>query len=164
MTILRNNISFRSIFVTLTIVASNFTLAQNKLTNSPEIFIESIYDNHRPLSSRAISFDNKEVLLKYFDDELTRLFIKDDECKKRAGGICSLDFDPIYDAQDFEENTTILKIKRLKIPSSFEVTFNNLGVRKLIYKLTKTNDGWRISDIKYPEGHSLKEILSSGVK
>ncbi len=45
-------------------------------------------------------------------------------------------------------------------PDLFNVTFTNLGTRTLVYKLTNTPSGWRISDIKYPEEPSLKEILS----
>jgi hypothetical protein len=110
-------------------------------------------------------FADKRTLSKYFDKELTTLFIKDDECKKREQGVCNLDFDPIYDAQDFEEKTTNLQIAAVAgQPDLFNVTFTNLGTRTLVYRLTSTPSGWRISDIKYPEGPSLKEILSHEIK
>jgi hypothetical protein len=44
------------------------------------------------------------------------------------------------------------------------VTFTNLGTRTLVYKLTNTPSGWRISDIKYAEGPSLKATLSHEIK
>ena len=91
--------------------------------------------------------------------------MKDDECVKREQGVCNLDFDPIYDAQDFEKEMTNLQIAAVVgQPDLFNVTFTNLGTRTLVYRLTNTPSGWRISDIKYPEGPSLKEILSREIK
>jgi len=117
------------------------------------------------MTKQEIDFTKKESLAKYFDLQLTNLFIKDFECQKKEQGVCNLDFDPIYDAQDFDKQTTGLKVTRLAgQPNVFQVTFTNLGTRTLIYKLKKTSAGWRISDIKYPEGTSLKELLSSEVK
>jgi hypothetical protein len=84
---------------------------------------------------------------------------------KREQGVCNLDFDPIYNAQDFETETTNLQIAAVVgQPDLFNVTFTNLGTRTLVYRLTNTRIGWRISDIKYPEGPSLKEILSREIK
>ncbi|PYJ53144.1 MAG: hypothetical protein DME82_14735, partial [Verrucomicrobia bacterium] len=101
---------------------------------------------------------------KYFDKELTALFLKDAECQKREQGVCNLDFDPIYDAQDFEKTTNLQITAVAGQPDLFKVTFTNLGTRTLVYKLTNTPSGWRISDIKYAEGPSLKETLSHEIK
>ena len=49
-------------------------------------------------------------------------------------------------------------------PDLFNVRFTNIGTRTLVYRLTNTPGGWRISDIKYSEGPSLKEILSQEIK
>ena len=132
---------------------------------TPESFLQSLYlSEHNPMTKKEIDFTKRESLTKYFGSELTDLFIKDFECQKREQGVCNLDFDPILDAQDFEK-TTNLKVSRVKGEASqFKVTFTNLGTRTLIYKLKKTENGWRISDIKYPEGPSLKELLSSEIK
>lgn len=135
--------------------------------SSPEDFIRSIYRFHQPWGKQPFWFDDKRTLSKYFDKELTTLFIKDDECKKREQGVCNLDFDPIYDAQDFDEKTTNLHLQIAAVagqPDLFNVTFTNIGTRTLVYRLTNTPNGWRISDIKYSEGPSLKEILSREIK
>ena len=102
---------------------------------------------------------------RFFDKELTSLFLKNAECEKREQGVCNIDFDPVYDAQDFDEKTTNLEIAAVADqPDSFKVTFTNLGTRTLVYRLTNTSGGWRISDIKYAEGPSLKELLSQEIK
>jgi len=76
----------------------------------------------------------------------------------------NLDFDPIYDGQDFEKTTNLQIAAVAGQPDLFNVTFTNLGARTLVYKLTNAPSGWRISDIKYSEGPSLREILSREIK
>ncbi len=40
------------------------------------------------------------------------------------------------------------------------VNFKNLGKpTRIIYLLSRTADGWKISDIRYDDGSSLKKIL-----
>jgi hypothetical protein len=130
------------------------------LYNGHPVRDSNLYSPHAPAWVAVVMF----VLSKYFDNELTALFLKDAECQKREQGVCNLDFDPIYDAQDFEK-TTNLQIAAVKgQPDLFKVTFTNLGTRTLVHKLTNTPSGWRISDIKYSEGPSLKETLSHEVK
>ena len=159
------NMTFRdALFISLVFISAACFGAETK-DSSPEDFIRSVYRFHQPWGKQASWFDDKRTLSKYFDKELTSLFMKDDECKKREQGICNLDFDPIYDAQDFDEKTTDLQIAAVVgQPDLFNVTLNNLGTRTLVYRLTNTASGWRIGDIKYPEGPSLKEILSSEIK
>jgi len=153
-----------ALFISLVFISAACFGADTK-TSSPEDFIRSVYRFHQPWGKQPFLFDDERTLSKYFDKELTALFIKDDECKKREQGVCNLDFDPIYDAQDFDEKTTNLQISAVVgQPDLFNVTFTNLGTRTLVYRLTNTPSGWRISDIKYPEGPSLKEILSREIK
>lgn len=157
--------TFRHVlFVSLVFISAACFGADTK-KSSPEDFIRSVYRFHHPWGKQRFWFDDKRTLSKYFDKELTALFIKDDECKKREQGVCNLDFDPIYAAQDFDEKTTNLQIAAVVgQPDLFKVTFTNLGTRTLVYRLTDTPSGWRISDIKYPDEPSLKEILSREIK
>jgi len=163
MTTLQNMTSRHALLISLVFISAACFGADTK-KSSPEDFIRSLYHFHEPWKDQPDWFGDKRTLSKYFDKELTTLFIKDDECAKREQGVCNLDFDPIYDAQDFEE-TTNLQIAAVEgKPDLFKVTFTNLGTRTLVYRLTNTPSGWRISDINYPEGPSLKEILSQEIK
>jgi len=153
-----------ALFVSLLFISAACFGAGTK-QSSPEDFLRGLYRFHQPWKKQPFWFNNKRTLSKYFDPELTALFMKDDECKKREQGVCNLDFDPIYEGQDFEEKTTNLQIAaEVSQPDSFKVTFTNLGTRTLVYRLTNTPGGWRIRDIKYSEGPSLKGILSQEIK
>ena len=137
----------------------------NTKESAPEDLIRSLYRFHQPWKKRITWFGDKRTLSKYFDRELTALFLKDAKCEKQQEGVCNLDFDPIYDAQDFDEKPIHLQITAVAgQPDSFKVTFSNLGPRALVYRLTNAPSGWRISDIKYAEGISLKELLSQEIK
>ena len=158
-------ITFRHALCISLVFTSAVCFGADTKRTSPEDFIRSVYRFHRPWGKQVDWFGDKRTLSKYFDKELTGLFIKDDECQKREHGICNLDFDPIYDAQDFDEKTINFQIAAVVgQPDVFNVTFTNLGTRTLVYRLTNTPSGWRISDIKYPEGPSLKEILFNEIK
>jgi|SRR5215469_10370804 len=158
-------ITFRRALVISLVFTSAACFGGDEKKSSPEDFIRALYHFHQPGKDTPDWFADKQTLSKYFDKELTALFIKDDECVKREQGVCNLDFDPIYDAQDFDKETTNLQIAAVEgQPDSFNVTFTNLGTRTLVYKLTNTPGGWRISDIKYSEGPSLKEILSQEIE
>ena len=159
------NMTLRSTLLITLLFTTAACFGADTKTSSPEDFIRSVYDFHQPGKETPDWFGDKQTLSKYFDKELTALFLKDDECAKREQGVCNLDFDPIYDAQDFEKETTNLQIAAVAgQPDLFKVTFTNIGTRTLVYRLMDTRSGWRISDIKYPEGPSLKEILSHEIK
>ena len=121
-----------ALFISLVFTSAVCSGADTK-TFSPEDFIRSLYHFHQPGKETPDWFGDKQTLLKYFDKELTALFLKDDECAKREQGVCNLDFDPIYDAQDFEEKTINLQIVAVVgQPDLFNVTFTNLGTRTLV--------------------------------
>jgi hypothetical protein len=45
--------------------------------------------------------------------------------------------------------------------NAYEVRFSNFGDQKLIYKMKKSSDGWRVSDIASPSNKwSLIKLLS----
>ena len=164
MTTLQSMTFRRALFISIVFISA-ICFGDDTKKSSPEEFLRSLYNFHQPGKETPDWFGDKQTLSKYFDKELTDLFIKDDECAKREEGVCNLDFDPIYAAQDFDKETTNLQIAAAAGQSdSFNVTFTNLGTRTLVYKLMNTPSGWRISDIKYSEGPSLKEILSREIK
>jgi hypothetical protein len=59
--------------------------------------------------------------------------------------------------------TARLPARATKIaPNAYEVTFTNFGDQKLIYKVRKTNAGWRITDIESPANKwTLIKLLST---
>lgn len=126
---------------------------------TPQELIRSLYSHHGP--KKGIDICDKQRIAKYCDAALTELFSKECACRKERQESCNLDWDPFYDAQDFDASDPDPRIRELKHSGSFEVTIRNMGERKLIYEMKKTPEGWRISNIRSPaSGWSLLEVLS----
>jgi len=135
--------------------------AINKAPNSPESLIHQLYQQHQPQINKEISFTDEKVLLRYFTPEMAKQFLKEADCREREQGICNIEFDPIFGAQDFDNSPRNLVIKKMdsKDIVRYKVTFTNFVRTTLIYEVRLTENGWRISDIVYADRPSLKAIL-----
>ena len=137
---------------------------KNSAVPTPESLILSLYSQHRPGQNKEIDWCERKSISRYCDTNLTDLYIKNCECEVRTKEVCNLDWDPFYDAQDFDESEPNPRIKQIS-SSSYEVTITNIGERKLIYEIKKTKAGWRVSDVKCPlKGWSLVQVLSGEAK
>jgi hypothetical protein len=160
-----------SLFVFPSVLIADQSLANVQVFQPPENLIIGLYKEYKPENINKLTekqrlhlglrFDKPEAVSRYFDETLTKLIRQEENCKKRTREICNLDFDPVLNAQDFDEATPFnLKMKRVaEAPVRYKVTFTNGGRQSLIYELRQTKNGWKISNIIYPEGHSLKKIL-----
>lgn len=130
----------------------------------PESLIRSLYEEHQPQKGKEISFDDTKTLNRYFTENLTGLFLRNEECRERTHEDCYLSSDPILYAQDYDDSPRNLEVKEIMTTESllqFKVTFTNMKHRvTLIYEVIKTKSGWRISDIIYPSKNRLTELLS----
>ena len=138
-----------------------FLFATTPAADTPSALIKSLYARHQPGKDQNLDWCDKKAISKFADPQLTALFIKDCQCQKRTGEICNIDSDPFYDAQDFGTSDPNPRVRQIA-PNTYEVTFTNMSDHKLIYKMTKTSAGWRISDIDSPENKwSLVKLLST---
>lgn len=129
--------------------------------SSPQALITAIYTSHQPWKHHLIAFDKKQELAKYFDSELTELFLKEEECKKRTQELCNIESDPVYCQQDFAESLKDLSVTLMPgQPNKYTVSFFNIAKRTVVYSMKETSAGWRVSDIQCEEGPSLKQQLS----
>jgi hypothetical protein len=103
---------------------------------------------------------SRSVLSRYFDDGLTNLILADRACAERTHEVCRLDFSPIWDSQD--PAASGVKVSATKDPSVVKVRFRNPAsgeVTELLYRMTKTQTGWRVHDIVYKSHESLLALL-----
>ncbi len=103
----------------------------------------------------------RKTLLLYFTEELALLILKDRQCVKETHEICKLDFDPIFVSQD--PGVIDLQISPADKSNTVRVQFRYPGNGEkigLAYQVEKTTRGWRIRDIIYSDGRSLRKLLS----
>ncbi len=108
----------------------------------------------------ALVAQPRNVLAKYFDDELTALLLKDRECARRTKGICNLGFSPLWASQ--APGASALKVTGTSDPAVVAVTFRHpdeTTPTTLQYRVRRTPAGWRIQDIVYAEIGSLVKLL-----
>ena len=123
---------------------------------SPKDLVAQLYQAHR---SKHDPLDETALLGRYFDPALLKLYLKD---KHEANGeVGRLDGDPLYNAQDMEiKDFSVSAPEVAGGEARVTVNFKNLGKpTRVVYMLSRTANGWKISDIRYDDGSSLKKIL-----
>jgi hypothetical protein len=145
---------FRTIASLLMLTAA--TMVAGEL--SPKDVVAQLY---RAYGTEQTSAGETRLFTRYFDDELLKLYLKDK--REAKGEVGRLDGDPLYNAQEVQ--ITAFSISAPKITGSealVTVRFKNIGKpTRVECVLRRTVHGWRISDIRYDDGYSLKKILQS---
>jgi hypothetical protein len=123
---------------------------------SPKDLVAQFYQAH---GSKHDPLDETALLGRYFDPALLKLYLKDREEAK--GEVGRLDGDPLYNAQDMEiKDFSVSAPEMAGGEARVTVNFKNLGKpTRVVYMLSRTANGWKISDIRYDDGSSLKKIL-----
>jgi hypothetical protein len=126
---------------------------------SPTKVVTDLYRAHKGKADPLQYPASKKLLGAYFEKGLLSLFLKDQSESK--GEVGKLDFDPLYDAQDFDiKDFSVALVAHQKDSAEVAASFKNIGTsEKIVFLLSNTAQGWRITNIKYSDGRTLKEIL-----
>jgi hypothetical protein len=94
---------------------------------------------------------------RYFAPDMARLIIKD----KAAGEVGTLGSDPFIDAQDWEISAVDVTVRDIAAGKArATVAFTSLGrPTTVVLDLVKLRQGWRISDIAWDRGQTLRGLL-----
>jgi hypothetical protein len=126
---------------------------------SPTTIVADLYRTHNGKTDPLQYPASKKLLGAYFEKGLLSLFLKDQS--ESQGEVGKLDFDPLYAAQDFEiKDFSVALVAEQKDSAEVAASFKNIGTsEKIVFLLSNTKQGWRITDIKYSDGRTLKGIL-----
>jgi hypothetical protein len=126
---------------------------------SPAKIVADLYRTHNGKTDPLQYPASKKLLGAYFEKGLLSLFLKDQS--ESQGEVGKLDFDPLYAAQDFEiKDFSVALVAEQKDSAEVAASFKNIGTsEKIVFLLSNTKQGWRITDIKYSDGRTLKGIL-----
>jgi hypothetical protein len=123
-----------------------------------EQLVTELYREHDAQRSPFFQTDSKALLDRFFEASLAELIWKD--VVEARDGVGALDFDPLYDGQDVEPKN--LKVHpaeadgaSVRVPVSFE----SYGAkRQLTYVLAQASGSWKISNIRYADGRTLRDV------
>jgi len=126
---------------------------------SPKEVVTELYTAHKGKADPLQYPASKKLLGAYFENGLLSLYLKDQTESK--GEVGKLDFDPLYEAQDFQiKDFSIGLVSQQSDSAEVAASFKNIGKsEKIVFLVSNTARGWRITDIKYSDGRTLKEIL-----
>jgi hypothetical protein len=146
----------RLFFVSFATLLATAIAAATDLT--PKDLVAQFYQAHRSSHDPLVE---TQSLGRYFDPLLLKLYLRDQ--REAKGEVGRLDGDPLYNAQDMQiSNFSISPPETAKGETHVTVHFKNIGKpTRIVYVLTHSNTGWRISDIRYDDGSSLKKILQA---
>jgi hypothetical protein len=131
-------------------------------TGGPADVVRALYRDY-PVEGRAkrLPFwnESREVLARYFDPRLTGLLLADQACQARGHFMCDITFNLLCACQ--AGHPSGYRFCRSRRGTEWvEVRFMLLGEeRSLAVLTTKSAAGWRISDLVFPEGGSLVDLL-----
>src|ERR1700741_5241078 len=126
---------------------------------SPTKIVSDLYRAHNGKTDPLQYPASKKLLGTYFEKGLLSLFLKDQS--ESQGEVGKLDFDPLYAAQDFKiKDFSVALVAQQKDSAEVAASFKNIGTsERIVFLLSNTAQGWRITDIKYSDGSTLKGIL-----
>ncbi|HEX6563155.1 MAG TPA: hypothetical protein VF020_02670 [Chthoniobacterales bacterium] len=126
---------------------------------SPTKIVTDLYHAHNGKADPLKHPASKKLLGAYFEKGLLSRFLK--EQSESKGEVGKLDFDPLYAAQDFDiKDFSVALVAEQKDSAEVLASFKNIGTsEKIVFLLSPTAQGWRITDIKYSDGSTLQEIL-----
>jgi hypothetical protein len=126
---------------------------------SPNALVVDLYRVHNHKHSPFFQTRSRALLYKYFEKGLADMIWKD--AVKSKGEVGAIDGDPLYDAQDMDiKKFAIAKPTFEGGKAKVNVTFENFGQPKsFVFTLVNGRTGWRINEIDYGEGRSLRGYL-----
>lgn len=132
--------------------AMAFTAAAE--TASPQSFVDGIYKHYLGKDSKGLPLADNAAVLRYFAPPLSEAMVKDLAAAPMLNG------DPFIDAQDWEISSVKSAVKSTGASTAVAtVTFVQfMEPRTVTLDLVNTPAGWRIADIKWPGGDSLRQL------
>ena len=130
---------------------------------SPEGFLKAIYDRYVGDAKKALGvpLDSDRKIRRYFTPELAALIIKDRKEAAKRKEPPTLDGDPFVDAQEWEIAALSIAVSGGAADKALAtVSFKNFDKPVTLHlELVRSKDGWKIGDIRWPEG-TLRALVS----
>lgn len=134
---------------------------------SVDAFLNAIYSAYKGSSdkgAKGIPLNSDETIQRYFEPSLAAEIIKDAAEAKKRGDVPKLNGDPFIDGQDWEITKFNVAVKEAGADKAVgTVTINNFGKDIPInLNLVKQPDGWRIANISWETGDTLRSLYFKG--
>lgn len=125
---------------------------------SPEAIVAELYKLHDAQKGPFFQTKNRPLVDKFFTKSFADLIWKANHGPE--GEVGAIDFDPLYDGQDFEIKNLSFAASDIKdTTATVTANFLNFGEKRSVkYLMRFADENWKIDDIKYNE-YTLRETL-----
>ena len=143
--------------VSLSVSVRGQTAATKRV--SPDALVSDLYREHNGKHSPFFQTRSRALLYKYFEKGLADMIWKDAVNSRKEVG--AIDGDPLYDAQDMDIKKFVIGKPSYEDGKALvSVSFENFAQPKtIVFTLVNGRSGWRISDLDYGQGRTLKGDL-----
>lgn len=126
---------------------------------APESVVSDLYKAHAAEQSPFFQTTDRARVDKYFEPSLASLIWQD--AVTANGEVGAIEFDPLYAAQDMDIKNLVVSPAQIAGTSArVIVTFENFGEKvQLNYSLTLVGNEWKIADIAYADGPTLRQMV-----
>jgi Protein of unknown function (DUF3828) len=152
-------------FVLAALFLGPLSLPSGAQLMDPTQLVRDLYATHDKIPADATPiWTNNELRQKYFSSDLMKA-IDDSYARTAADDLPPIDFDPLYNAQDWDEIEINVHDAAIDGEKAIVwVTVTNFGeAQDIAYHLQLLDTGWRIVDISYnpgADGFTLSSILT----
>lgn len=152
----------RAFSLLLLLVSFSLNLHAAEKAAAPESLVAELYKAEEKGKSPFFQDKDRALVDHYFTKELADLLWKDVQTSK--GEVGTLDFDPLYHAQDMEIKQFVINAAKIEAgKASVLVTFLNFDKKqRIVFLLAQQGGAWKISDIQYAAGHTLLKLFKDG--
>lgn len=126
---------------------------------APDAVVSELYKAHAAEQSPFFQTTDRARVDKYFEPSLASLIWQD--AVTANGEVGAIEFDPLYAAQDMDIKNLVVSPAQIEGTNArVIVTFENFGEKvQLNYSLTLVGNEWKIADIAYADGPTLRQMV-----
>lgn len=126
---------------------------------APEKVVADLYSAHAGQETPFFQTDSRERLDRYFEPGLAEMIWND--AVQSHGEVGAIDFDPLYGGQDTDiTNLVVHPATTVHGETRAVVSFHNFGEpQQVTYVLVPAGDQWKIADIRYADGPTLRDLF-----
>lgn len=130
-------------------------------STSPDALVSDLYKQHDAKKSPFFQSENRGLVDKYFTKSLGDMIWNDAVQSHKDQGVGALDFDPLYNGQDFEIKNFKVGAADLKgDKATVTASFNNFGKPQTVkFLLVNEKNAWKISDVDYGSKMTLTGVF-----
>ncbi len=121
----------------------------------PAVWLRQVYDQYRRTQDAdADKQPDFRIVVKRASKSLAALFKQDDDCMKRSGGVCALDWDFVVDGQDYRLSNVKVGVAIVAgDKAKVTVTFKNMSTPCVnVYVFVREDGQWKVDDIETKSG------------